>query len=131
MVQVLDCTLRDGGYVNNWEFGKGVMRSVLEKLNGAGIDIVECGFLTSKPRGEGCSLFGDPRQIARLLPQTNRRSRFVAMIAMGEQELSPERLPYRREGDIEGIRLTFHREETDRALRWAREIQERGYQVFV
>ena len=53
MVQVLDCTLRDGGYVNNWEFGKGVMRSVLEKLNGAGIDIVECGFITSKPRGEG------------------------------------------------------------------------------
>ena len=63
MVQVLDCTLRDGGYVNNWEFGKGVMRSVLEKLNGAGIDIVECGFLTSKPRGEGGSLLTGGRGI--------------------------------------------------------------------
>ena len=131
MIQVLDCTLRDGGYVNNWEFGKGAMLAILEKLNGAGVDIVECGFLTGRPRGEGCSLFGSPRQIARLLPQRDRRAMFVAMIALGEDELSPERLPFREEGDIEGIRLTFHREDTDRALRWAREIGERGYQVFV
>ena len=41
---------------------------------------------------------------------------FVAMIAMGEWELPPDQLPPRREGDIDGIRLTFHREEADRAL---------------
>ena len=78
-VQVLDCTLRDGGYVNNWEFGKQAIGSILEKLNGAGIDIVECGFLTSAPRGEDCSLFSDPRQIEPLLPQRGRQAMFVAM----------------------------------------------------
>lgn len=130
-VQVLDCTLRDGGYVNNWEFGKQAIGSILEKLNGAGIDIVECGFLTSAPRGEDCSLFSDPRQIEPLLPQRGRQAMFVAMIAMGEGEISPDQLPLRQEGGLEGIRLTFHREDTERAICWAREIQQRGYRVFL
>ena len=50
-VQVLDCTLRDGGYINNWEFGKHTICSILDKLESSGIDIIECGFLTSRPRG--------------------------------------------------------------------------------
>ena len=56
-VQVLDCTLRDGGYINNWEFGRRAIASILDKLEAGGIDIIECGFLTSRPRGEDCSLF--------------------------------------------------------------------------
>ena len=52
-VQVLDCTLRDGGYINNWEFGRRAIASILDKLEAGGIDIIECGFLTSRPRGCG------------------------------------------------------------------------------
>lgn len=55
-VQVLDCTLRDGGYINNWEFGRRAIASILDKLEAGGIEIIECGFLTSRPRGEDCSL---------------------------------------------------------------------------
>ena len=47
-LQVLDCTLRDGGYVNNWEFGRHAICSILEKLDAGGIDMVECGFLTNQ-----------------------------------------------------------------------------------
>ena len=130
-VQVLDCTLRDGGYINNWEFGRRAIASILDKLEAGGIDIIECGFLTSRPRGEDCSLFRSPGDIAPLLPQRPRRAMFVAMIAMGEWELPPDQLPPRREGDIDGIRLTFHREEADRAFSWAGAIMAKGYQVFL
>ena len=44
--QILDCTLRDGGYINDWRFGKKTIVSILEKLEKANIDIIECGFLT-------------------------------------------------------------------------------------
>ena len=55
-VQILDCTLRDGGYVNNWEFGRHAIASILDKLEAGGVEIVECGFLTSCPRaGRGAS----------------------------------------------------------------------------
>ena len=50
-VEVLDCTLRDGGYINNWEFGRHAIPSILKKLDQGGIDIIECGFLTGQSRG--------------------------------------------------------------------------------
>ena len=46
-VQILDCTLRDGGYVNNWEFGRHAIASILDKLEAGGVEIVECGFLSN------------------------------------------------------------------------------------
>ena len=44
-VQVLDCTLRDGGYINNWEFGKQAICSILDKLESGGVDIIAVFFL--------------------------------------------------------------------------------------
>lgn len=130
-VELLDCTLRDGGYVNNWEFGRHAMVSILDKLDRAGIEIIECGFLTSRPRDGDCSLFGGPEGVLPLLPQRERRAMYVAMIAMGEKELPPGRLPPRGKEGIQGIRLTFHREEADRAFAWAGAIMDKGYQVFL
>ena len=31
---LLDCTLRDGGYVNDWEFGRDNLISIFERLVG-------------------------------------------------------------------------------------------------
>lgn len=47
-VKLLDCTLRDGGYVNDWHFGHETMISVLERLVGSGIDLIEVGFLDAR-----------------------------------------------------------------------------------
>ena len=44
-LKLLDCTLRDGGYVNDWKFGHNNIVSVFERLVEADIDIVEIGFL--------------------------------------------------------------------------------------
>lgn len=43
-ISLLDCTLRDGGYVNDWEFGHNNLVSIFERLVDAGVDIVEIGF---------------------------------------------------------------------------------------
>ena len=63
-----------------------------DKLEAAGIEIIECGFLTNRPRDEDCSLFAGPEAILPLLPRRKPQSQFVAMIAMGEKELSPDQL---------------------------------------
>lgn len=44
-ISVLDCTLRDGGYINNWNFGEKVIEGVINNLVDAKIDIIECGFI--------------------------------------------------------------------------------------
>ena len=44
-INILDCTLRDGGYINDFNFGENVLRDIVNKLSKASIDIIECGFL--------------------------------------------------------------------------------------
>lgn len=56
-IKILDCTLRDGGYINDWKFGKKSIQNILFNLSKANTDIVECGFLTNKPYDSDCSLF--------------------------------------------------------------------------
>lgn len=43
-VKVLDCTLRDGGYYNDWNFGRGLVTAYLHALSAARVDAVEIGF---------------------------------------------------------------------------------------
>ena len=83
-IQILDCTLRDGGYINDWRFGKKTIISILDKLEKANIDIIECGFLTRMVQEEACSLFNNIEQIEQVLPKQHRTAMYVAMIAIGE-----------------------------------------------
>ncbi len=41
---LLDCTLRDGGYYNDWDFSPDLINDYLEAMQAAGIDVVELGF---------------------------------------------------------------------------------------
>ena len=40
-IQVLDCTLRDGGYYNNWQFRKKLMKVLDASLSQAASTIVD------------------------------------------------------------------------------------------
>jgi 4-hydroxy 2-oxovalerate aldolase len=42
--KILDCTLRDGGYYNNWFFEKNLVNKYLSCLSSSGVNIVELGF---------------------------------------------------------------------------------------
>ena len=43
-LQLLDCTIRDGGYINAWKFEKKVVRDVYRACSSAWVDFVEIGF---------------------------------------------------------------------------------------
>lgn len=130
-IQILDCTLRDGGYINDWKFGKKTIASILDKLERAKIDIIECGFLTKMVQDPECSLFENVSAMEPLLPTRSREAMYVAMIAIGEKELHPSELAENDGHSIDGIRLTFHKEEIDQAFEWADIIMGKGYEVFM
>ena len=44
MIKILDCTLRDGGYYNNWNFDEALVKKYLSAMSQAKVDIVEIGF---------------------------------------------------------------------------------------
>lgn len=54
----LDCTLRDGGYYNNWNFSQDITNKYLEAMSAAGVDIVELGLRSLINKGfKGASAY--------------------------------------------------------------------------
>ena len=53
--KILDCTLRDGGYHNNWRFSRKLINAYLGCMSKQGIELIELGFRflnQNKLRGE-------------------------------------------------------------------------------
>ena len=68
-IKLLDCTLRDGGYINNWHWGFGAARRVIQALTRAGTDIVEVGFLRNvEGYDPDISVCNTIEELNRLLP---------------------------------------------------------------
>lgn len=128
-IQILDCTLRDGGYINNFTFGRHGIKKIISKLTQANVDIIECGFLEDGEYDENTSIFTTVEQIANFLPANHNNSMYVAMACYGEYSL--EQLSDYDGSSIDGIRVTFHYNEIEEALDYCRQIKEKGYRVFV
>ena len=52
-IEVLDCTLRDGGYYNNWDFSLNLVRDYIKSIATSGIRYVELGFRSFHQRASG------------------------------------------------------------------------------
>jgi 4-hydroxy 2-oxovalerate aldolase len=63
MVKLLDCTLRDGGYYNTWDFDTELIIAYLKAVNSLPVDMVEIGFRSmpgnSKKFKGGCAYCTD------------------------------------------------------------------------
>ena len=46
-VKILDCTIRDGGYLNDWHFDLKLVRELYRAHSRSGVDFVEIGFRSS------------------------------------------------------------------------------------
>lgn len=128
-VSILDCTLRDGGYINDWNFGKEAIRQIITKLGSAGVDCIECGFLRDVSYRKDASVFSDVSQIAPLIAPKKKNTLYVAMIALGEIDVQ-KILPC-DETSIDGIRLTFHKQDWEKAKQAALHLMDKGYKVFI
>jgi len=128
-VKILDCTLRDGGYVNDFLFGKYSITKIISQLTTSGIDIIECGFLEDGEYNPECSVFNRVEQIKEFIPTDRKHSMYVAMACYGEYSI--EQLSDYDGQSIDGIRVTFHYNEVEDAMKYCSQIQQKGYKVFV
>lgn len=129
MINILDCTLRDGGYINDFNFGRKSISEIIEKLTRSGVEIVECGFLQSGQNDPDKSLFAGVGDIAKHLPENRGRCMYVAMIAFGD--ISIDEIEPCDGTSVSGIRLTFHEHDIDDAFAFAQKLKEKGYKVFI
>lgn len=59
MIRLLDCTLRDGGYINDWKFGEKAIQNTVLDLTETGVDIIELGFLKNEPANSERTVFNE------------------------------------------------------------------------
>ena len=109
-IKLLDCTLRDGGYVNNWQWGFGSARRIIQTLTRAGVDIVEVGFLRNvdgyEPDVTVCNTI---EELNRLLPDEGQRGHTMySGMAMRSNYDIAKLSPYDGHG-IEIIRIKIGR----------------------
>ena len=129
-ILALDCTLRDGGYCNQWRFGEQNIKRIISCLLSANFEIIECGFLTDRVSYDpDVTKFSEVSQLHNLLPQHVNASSFVVMMNYGEYNV--ERLPNKSTTILDGIRVAFHKKDRFKALDVCALIKEKGYQVYL
>ena len=128
-IKVLDCTLRDGGYINDWRFGYTNIKSIIARLTKANIDVVEVGFLEDHEYDKERSFFSDVGQIIDVLPENRENTQFVAMTRYGK--LNINNLKEFDGRSVDGIRITFHEDEVEGAMEFCKLVKEKGYKVYV
>jgi Isopropylmalate/homocitrate/citramalate synthases len=128
-VKILDCTLRDGGYVNDFKFGISTIRNIIHKLSEASIDIIECGFLDSTANDNNCTIFSNIDCLKKVISRKKSHIIYVVMIQYGK--ISNEEISVCDRQTVDGIRLTFHEHEIEGALFLGKQLQKKGYKIFM
>lgn len=128
-ISILDCTLRDGGYVNDWKFKDEQIVKIVSSLGKSHIDIVECGYLNSKSTSiSNSTLFSNIKATDKFLTPLNKSVSKVVMINYGDYDTAS--LPQQDETSIDGIRLAFHKNRLKEALKAAENITKLGYKLY-
>lgn len=133
---LLDCTLRDGGYYNNWDFSKSLINQYLESMKSAGVDIVELGLrslINNKFKG-ACAYTTDSFINSLNIPDELKvcvminGSELVGEIPL--EEALEALFPLNQEqSPVDVVRIACHVHEFTASLPAAKWLKEKGYMV--
>jgi len=129
MIKILDCTLRDGGYVNDWEFPRKTYENIIAGLQIAGIDFVEIGLIGKGKKDIFSTKFSSMEYIPPIIRSKDSRTLFSVMVTYGEALGIP--IAERKPEAAEIIRLAYFKPEAEVALKMANELQSKGYIIFL
>lgn len=126
-IEILDCTLRDGGYINNWNFGKDNIEEIINNLIISNVDYIEIGYLNEDiPILYDSTCFNNFNQFSKF---NNTKGNFLCMIDFGKYNLI--NIPHKSKSNIDGIRVAFHKKDIVEALDFCKELKYKGYKIFV
>jgi len=132
----LDCTLRDGGYYNQWDFSIPLINDYLHAMADSGVDRVELGFRTLDRRGYKGSTAHTSNSLLRLLKiPTN----LLIGVMVNASEISGPLedihtklellFPPGSRDSLDFVRVASHLEEINPALSATAWLKSEGYEV--
>lgn len=126
---LLECTLRDGGYINSWDFGSDVIKDITYGLCSSNFDYIEVGYLNHKEYVKGSTQFNNIEMIADFIPTQRGNACYLAMADV--MQFDPiDITPYTGKS-IDGIRVVFYKHQIDQAFELGRAVIANGYHLFM
>ena len=133
-LKVVDCTIRDGGLVNDHGFDDGFVKAVYDGCVAAGIDYMEIGYKASKsqfdPKVFGKWRFCDEDDVKRVLgdvrPGPTKLACMVDIGRVDEKDLLPQ-----KESVFSMIRVACYVKDIDKAIALANLCMDKGYEASV
>ncbi|MDX2432794.1 MAG: aldolase catalytic domain-containing protein [Bacteroides sp.] len=132
-IKVLDCTVRDGGLMNKWQFSDEFVHAVYKACLEAGIDYMEIGYKSSESafsRDEvGPWKFCDEADLRRVVGDNDTGMKLSAMADIGRIDLE-DILPA-KESVLDMIRVACYVHQVDKAIALAETCMDKGYEVSI
>jgi len=132
-IKVMDCTVRDGGLMNNWQFSDDFVKVVYKSCVEAGIDYMEVGYKSSESSFSrdvvGPWKFCDDKDLRRVFGNNDTNLKLSAMADIGR--ISPDDIPLASESLIDMMRVACYVHQVDKAVWLAEHCMDKGYEVTI
>jgi len=132
-IKVLDCTVRDGGLINNHDFDCRFVREVYRTLSEAGVDYMEIGYKNSKEMFSaseyGVWKFCDDDVISRVIEGIPSHTKISVMVDIGR--VNPDDVKPKKESPVDMIRVAAYVKEIDKAIAMVNQFHDKGYETTI
>jgi 4-hydroxy 2-oxovalerate aldolase len=128
-IHILDCTLRDGGYVNDWEFDSNLAKGVIDGLYESGIRVIEIGIMGIGGEAGKSTKFSSFKDAEPLLENRKKDCKYAIMI--NQTGFENFDIPNRSDKTVDIIRLAYFKREIHDAMIFAKSLKDKGYEVFL
>jgi 4-hydroxy 2-oxovalerate aldolase len=132
-IKVVDCTIRDGGLMNNWHFSDDFVRSVYNACVEGGIDYMEIGYKSSEKsysrKDNGPWKFCDEKDVRRIAGENKTNTKLSVMVDIGRVDLGD--IPPKSESVIDMIRVAAYVHQMDKAIFMAEHCMDKGYETTI
>ena len=132
-IKVLDCTIRDGGLMNNHDFSLSFVREVYKALSEAGIDYMEIGYKNSRrlfsPKEFGRWKFCDDEDVRKVIEGVQSRTKISVMVDVDRVDV--EQVLPKKDSPVDMIRVATYVKDVDKAIFLANHFSDKGYETAV
>ncbi|MCP4650531.1 MAG: nucleoid-structuring protein H-NS [PVC group bacterium] len=132
-IKVLDCTVRDGGLINNHDFDDRFVREVYKALSLAGVDYMEIGYKNSRKmfsdKEFGKWKFCSDEDVNKIIDGIKSNTKISVMADVGRVDM--DAVKPASESPVDMIRVASYAKDIDKAIYMVNEFADKGYETAV
>ncbi|MEY8444316.1 hypothetical protein AALA52_08740 [Lactococcus ileimucosae] len=130
-IKLLDVTLRDGGYTNDWEWGNEDIDAILSALKQSKVDVIELGFLRDNAKNDKNSvLFNSIHEANKLLEKHTINN---AAMMLDHALVNIDNIPDYNDttGQVKILRVMVRQSNIKGGLEYSQQLIDKGYEVYI